>query len=108
MHHWTLQGFRPHHCWLCPCEREQKIPSDFPTWDHSGCEPVTQEQLEAREFFEYIKDTPGPKEGFRIASYRGVPLLNPKGLGEIHEIHLIDTEKLEVSETWLVSPERSS
>ncbi len=108
MHHWTSQGLRPHHCWLCPCEREQKIPSDFPAWDHSDCEPVTQEQLETHEFFEYIKDTPEPKGGFRIASYRGIPLLNPKGLGKLHEIHLIDTENLEVSEKWLVDRERSS
>ncbi len=85
MHHWTPKGWRPHHCWLCPCQFMETT-KGIKDWDHSWCEPITKEQLETREFFEYIKGVPRPESSFRIATYRGIPILNPKGLGKIYDL----------------------
>ena len=109
MHHWDAYSkiFR-HHCFMCPgCGRNQMLNSEFPDWDHSDCQEVSTAKLEALEFFQAVKGRPEPRDPFRIATYKGVPILKDTGItgSTIHKIVLFD-DKYVVNSKWSQNPEK--
>ena len=107
MHHWDATSHFRHHCFLCPCKGKQMLDSQFPKWDHSDCEEVSSSKLEALKFFQAVKARPEPRDPFRIATYKGIPILKDTGIpgSAIHKIILFD-EKYVVNKKWSQNQEK--